>query len=205
MQSYTSHFTVGELNSIAQVLEIDTKGKKKGDLDRAIWGFVDDYDKISRGLTYDNVFTNTRSGDFATRFRDWMDARYGQLNFNELSEGERRIWQIRFGLMEINGNSFPGVFEGGPNDRPQEFTQSLREVGAKKSAQAFEQIGKLLFGGNVPSTTKARSNALVIDDDDDDDAFDATLDKCQDLWGDTGEDIPPLCVKFAAKDPERFH
>lgn len=204
LQSYTSYFKVAELKSIAVVFGIKTKGKKKDELDYAIWSFVQDYDKLARGLTYDDVFGNTRDAQFAGKLNDWMDSRHSQMKLGELSPGEQTLWQIRFNLMEINGNSFPGVFEGGENDRPNKFSDALNEVGAKRSARAFEKIGKLMFDGSVPSTTRARADALVFESDDESDAFDEIIDQCHDLWDAANEDIPQLCVRFAARNPDRF-
>lgn len=204
LQSYTSYFSVAELKTIAGLFGIDTKGKTKNELDSAVWGFVQDYDRIMRKVTYEDLFVNPRSADFATKLRDWMDSRHSSIRLPRLSEGEQVIWQIRYALMDINGNSFPGVFEGGSDDRPDVFVRALREIGAKKSAKAFEQIGRILFGGGVPATLKARSKALTFDDEDESDAFDQKLDECRLIWDKVGEDLAALSVRFAANNPDRF-
>jgi hypothetical protein len=204
LQSYTGYFTVPELKAIASVFGIDSKGKTKDELDAAIWGFVQGYDRIARKLTYEEVFASPRSPDFAAKLRDWMEARHSTSKLAQLSDGEQVLWQIRYVLMEINGNSFPGVFEGGDDDRPQQFVRALREIGAKKSATAFERIGSILFDGDIPKTADARSRKLTVEDEDQASAFDERLDACRDIWEKSDEDIAALSVRFAANNPDRF-
>ncbi len=205
MQAYTSRFTVPELKSIAAALGIDVKGKKKNELDSTVWSFIQDYDRISRKLTYDDVFTDPKRPDFGTKLRDWMEARHALGKLSTLSDGEKIVWEIRYALMDINGNSFPGFFESGSDDRPVVVMRALREIGAKKSAAALERIGKKLFDGKtIPVTTAARSDAFVFEDDDESDAFDAKLDQCHAIWDKAGEDLAALTQKFAAKNPDRF-
>lgn len=204
LQSYTSYFSVAELKLIASVFDINVAGMKKNDLDSAIWGFISDYDKVSKKLTYEDVFENTRASGFAERLSTWMDARHSVLKLKDLSDGEKLLWEIRYAIMDIHGNSFPGFFESGHNDRPEVFAQALLEIGAKKTKAAFERIGKLLFDGSVPKTTKARSRALHVEDDDETEALDSLINKCHELWQNTGEDIAALSIRFAAKNSERF-
>lgn len=202
LQSYTSYFSVAELKLIASVFNIDTAGMKKNDLDSSIWGFIDDYDKISQRLTYESVFANPRASGFEEKLRTWMDVRHSTRKFKDLSDGEKLLWEIRYAIMDINGNGVPSFFENGSNDRPDIFIQALRQIGAKNSANAIEKIGKLLFGGPVPKTTRARSRALEVDEDSD--TLEEKFEHCREIWGSTGENIPALTIRFAAKNRERL-
>ncbi|MBW3599852.1 MAG: DMP19 family protein, partial [Planctomycetes bacterium] len=204
LQSYTSYFTVPELKAIAGVFGLDAKGKRKNELDAAVWGFVQDYDKITRALTYGDVFSDRRAADFPTRLRNWMEARHSTKKLADLSPGENTLWLIRYALMDIHGNSFPGFFEGGSDDRPEMFIRALRDIGANKSAKAMVDIGKILFGGDVPTTREARLQALMLADEDEADAFEIRLERCRKIWENAGEDIAALSVRFAAKNPDRF-
>jgi hypothetical protein len=205
MVAYSSYFTVPELKAIAGVFAIDPKGKKKDDLDRAISGFVENYDRITRKLTYDDVFANPKSSDFGSKLRDWMEARHSSTKLSNLSDGEKILWEIRYALMDINGNSFPGFFESGSDDRPAVVIRALGEIGAKKSAAALERIGKKLFDREtIPATTATRSEAFLFEDDDEAEAFDAKLDQCRAIWEKAGEDLAALSQRFAAKNSDRF-
>ncbi len=197
-------FRLAELKKVAELFEIPTKGKKKEEIFKAVFGFVDDYDKIAKGLTYDTVFTDLDAVDFRQKLRDWMDVRRNNRKFEDLSEGERSLWGITFGIWEINGNGLPALFEHNSDDFPFRFVESLHRVGAKKSAKAVESIGKKLFGGAIPKSREERSRRFEFDDDDESDAFEPILRKLNVIWESACTEIPSLTEAYAKKNPNLF-
>lgn len=197
-------FRLAELKKVAELFEIPTKGKKKQEIFVAVFGFVDDYDKIAKGLTYDTVFTDLDAVDFRQKLRDWMDVRRNNLKFEDLTEGEQTLWRITFGVWEINGNGLPALFDHNSDDFAFRFVDALYRVGAKKSAKAVESIGKKLFGGVIPTRRKERSRRFEFDDDDESEAFEPILRKLSVTWESASIEIPSLTEAFAKKNPDLF-
>ena len=197
-------FRLAELKKIADLFEIPTKGKKKEEVFKAVRGFVYDYDKIAKGLSFDTVFTNVDAVDFRQKLRDWMDIWRNNLKFDDLTQGEQTLWWITFGILEINGNGLPALFENNSDDFPFRFVDSLRRVGAKKSAMAVESIGKKLFGGAIPTGRNERSSRFEFDDDDESDAFEPILQKLNVKWESACTEIPRLTEAYAKKNPDLF-
>jgi hypothetical protein len=197
-------FRRAELKKVAELFGIPTRGVKKEALFRAVFGFVDDYDKIAKGLSYESLFTDLDAVDFREKLRDWMDVRRNNLKFEDLTEGEQTLWWITFGFWEINGDGLSALFDHNSDDFPFRFIASLRRVGAKKSARAIESIGKKMFGGSIPNTMEERSRRFAFANDDESERFYAILQKQYAIWESACIEIPSLRLAYAKKNPELF-
>jgi hypothetical protein len=197
-------FRLAELKKVAELFGIPTRGVNKEALFSAVFSFVDDYDKIAKGLTFDSVFANVDADDFRQKLKDWMDVRRGKVKFEDLSEGEQTIWWITFGIWEINGDGLSALFDHNSDDFPFRFIASLNRVGAKKSAKAIESIGKKMFSGSIPKSMEERSRRFEFEDDDESDSFYAILQKQNVIWESTCIEIPSLTLAYAKKNPKLF-
>jgi hypothetical protein len=156
-----------------------------------------------RSITATHVFALGCGPEFGKALWTWTEQRYEKLGYEKLTPGEQLLWRIRWLLLEINGNSFPGYYQNTPDDWPFRVSDDLKRIGAKKAAAAFIRIGKKLFGGEVPRRKVARSEALLPLEESEK-RFEKLLRDCDVIWSQHGDDIPERSVAFAARQPELF-
>jgi hypothetical protein len=211
LQSITPQLSLAELKKIAEVFAVTALRPKKSALEFAVWSFVQNYDRNRprpeegrQALKVRDVFARAGSAEFGKALWNWTEPRYGQLGYDGLTPGEQLLWRVRWLLLEINGNSFPGFFENTPDDWPEQVLDDLKRIGAKQSAAALRKIGKMLFPSGVPPRQAERQDALVLEGDEAEERFEEVLDECRALWEKAGEDIPALSAAFAARHPKLF-
>ncbi len=95
---------------------------------------------------------------------DAVSEKHESGGFDALNEKEQAIYTIWWLEAEVNNGGFHQYFWNSAGDHADTALQSLKNIGASKTASLLEQAIKIAFGGNLPSSREERQKQLEIDE-----------------------------------------